>query len=88
MMEKDYLLPHVLPRDYHEFRTLMGVNVPQSYEEWRELIATRTREEAQRGDNVKDIAVAPAEFARFCVTVHILPHGIEFSGAVALAVAA
>lgn len=65
-MRGHYLLPDVSERDYTSFRSLMPSEVPETFDEWCQHIARRSREESQHGLKIKNIYVDPAEFSRFC----------------------
>ena len=65
-MREPYLLPEIFERDYTSLRSLMPDQVPETYSEWRQLMARRSREETEHGFEVRTIYVDPAEFGRFC----------------------
>ena len=60
--------PSIAPDDYAAFRRLLGEDIPNTYDEWRNLQTNEIRQFRQVGRNTREVPVDPNEFAAFLQT--------------------
>jgi len=64
-MDDVFELPAIRPDDYRAFRDIPTRDLPNTYDEWLQLVAKRRLERGQAGFVVVDIQIEPHEFARY-----------------------
>lgn len=67
-------LPIINSEDYQAFRRILGPNLPDAYDDWRQLISERSLQVARSGHTARGIEVHPDEF-----TVWLTGHGQDRS---------
>lgn len=58
-------LPVIQPPDYAAFRRLLSGHLPDTVEEWDKILVEKSLAAGHHGDRVQNVAVDPAEFARY-----------------------
>jgi hypothetical protein len=58
--------PFIREHDYQAFRDAMGADLPDTFNEWSDLVAKHKLELRQRNEIVREIEVYPDEFILFC----------------------
>lgn len=60
--------PFIEPQDYDAFRTIVHPHLPNTQDEWFQLLAQQSLPRVLAGDIVKQVTVKPDEFIRYCRT--------------------
>lgn len=76
-MCEPYFLPLIHAVQYDAFRSLLGDDLPNTYDEWLQLHANEKRERSMVGFDVREIQVDPHEFARYCGARGIAADGLR-----------
>jgi hypothetical protein len=59
--------PHIDPQDYDAFRRLPRSDLPDTYDEWLNLLGNENaRILVQPGNSIRSLKVEPDEFSRHC----------------------
>jgi hypothetical protein len=67
-------LPLIQAKDFETFRAMLGADLPDAYDDWRNLVADRSHNVARGGHVARGIEVNPDEFA-----VWLTAHGTDRS---------
>ena len=65
-MPEEYLIPRLSARGYEALRALPILNLPDTFDGWRKMIADRRLEYGQRAFVVVEVDVYPDEYTTFC----------------------
>ena len=58
--------PFIEPQNYDAFRSVLNPHLPDTQDEWLELLAEQSFPRVLAGDIVKQVTVKPDEFVRYC----------------------
>ncbi len=67
-MDDAEVFPLIAPNDYATFRQLIGANMPDTYDKWRQLQTKELREFIQAGRQTREVPIDSNQFARFLST--------------------
>ena len=65
---EDYLIPNIARHDYDAFQRLINTGLPNTYNEWLDLMKQARLENELRQGIVRAIDINSHEFARYCWT--------------------
>jgi hypothetical protein len=59
------VLPLIASSDYDDFRTVVGSEMPATYDHWCQLVTSQIRIFAQAGRTTKQVPIRPTPFVNF-----------------------
>ena len=59
------VFPLIAPNDYPNFRALIGSDIPDTYDKWRNLQTNEIRQFIQAGRTTKEVPVDSHQFTNF-----------------------
>lgn len=62
------ILPRIASSDYDDFRAVIGRDMPDTYDDWCQLVTNQIRIFTQAGCTTKEVPIRPAQFAKYLST--------------------
>jgi hypothetical protein len=69
-MRPTVYIPLIAPEDFQVFKAMLGADLPDTYEAWRDLTENRIHQITRNGETAVSVEINPNEFA-----VWITPRG-------------
>ena len=67
-------IPKIAREDYQSFRQILDPHLPDTYDEWLDLVSQVTGDNIGRGRISETIEVNPDEFSNYCLTTRSSPN--------------